>query len=58
MVKSGWRPFTKPGMDSNPLCDTGLPGSLILEFSLLAVVLEEPAIPRWVSLWYLLFSDV
>jgi len=58
MVKSGWRPFTKPGMGSNPLCDTGLARSLALGFSLLAVVLGELAIPRWVSPWYPVFSDV
>ena len=58
MVKSGWRPFTKPGMGSDPLCDTGLTGCLALGFSLLAVVLEELEIPRWVSPWYLLLSDM
>lgn len=33
MVKSGWRPFIKPGMSSNLLCDTGLRGSCIGRFT-------------------------
>lgn len=51
MVKSGWKPFTKPGMGSNPQCDTRLSGSFI-RMSLLVVALEELAVPRWVTPQY------
>lgn len=29
MVRTGWKPFTKPGMDSHPPRDTGLSGACI-----------------------------
>ena len=43
MVKSGWRPFTKPGMGA-----AGLSGFCI-EVSPSVLVLGKLAIPSWIS---------